>query len=194
MGLRADGSLAVRIGVTPGSDDATDFLATARELEPECDFEIVEILGPPVGFSHRGALWAEFWALRASRAERSTVTVEMPEGARVSAQRVGDEVELTVAAGEPLCEVTLRSYVIGAAHSGYSFAMSEGMALNDAGEPQDLTIRSWGILGPSATPRWTVNIEHDDRPALPAGAATFAAVIALVLRETGATRIPAAQA
>ena len=95
-----------------------------------------------------------------------------------------------MSAGEPLCPVTLRSYVIGAAHAAYSFATSEGLAINDRGEVQDLTIRSFGILPLSAMPTISVAINDDDRPAMAASGAVFAATLGAVLRATGATRVP----
>ena len=49
-------------------------------------------------------------------------------------------------AGEILCPVTLRSYALGAVHQALGMVWSEGIAVDDAGEPVDLTIRSFGIL------------------------------------------------
>ena len=51
-----------------------------------------------------------------------------------------------VRCGRVLDEVVLRSYCIGAAHMALGWVRSEGIAVDAAGEPHDLTIRSFGIL------------------------------------------------
>ena len=42
--------------------------------------------------------------------------------------------------------MTLRSYALGAVHQALGMVWSEGIAVDEAGEPVDLTIRSFGIL------------------------------------------------
>ena len=59
---------------------------------------------------------------------------------------------MTVGGGDPLDETVLRSYVTGAAHMALGWVCSEGIAVDEDGVPEDLTIRSFGILRPG-TPR-----------------------------------------
>jgi hypothetical protein len=103
-------------------------------------------------------------------------------GARVSLTDDGqlDRVQLRVAAGDPLDEVVLRSYAIGAAHMALGWVLSEGLAVDpETGEVQDLTIRSFGILRAKDTPPIEVEIVDDAGPALGrASDAVFAAVAA----------------
>ena len=69
---------------------------------------------------------------------------------------------MRVRCGEPLDEVVLRSYCIGAAHMALGWVRSEGIAVDDDGEPHDLTIRSFGILRAVDMPPIEVEIEPDD--------------------------------
>jgi len=97
-----------------------------------------------------------------------------PEGASV------ERVEVRVAAGDPLDEVVLRSYCIGAAHMALGWVLSEGLTVDaETGEVLDLTIRSFGILPARGTPPIDV-VVVDDRgaPRRRASDAVFAAVAA----------------
>ena len=56
-------------------------------------------------------------------------------------------VEVRLAAGDPLDEVVLRSYAIGAAHMALGWVLTESIAVDPStGEVHDLTIRSFGII------------------------------------------------
>ncbi len=104
--------------------------------------------------------------------------------------RHGDRVTTTgvtvrVEAGDPLDAVVLRSYCIGAAHMALGWVRSEGIAVDAAGEPHDLTIRSFGILRAVDMPPVTVEIAPDDRPAVNGSDAVFAAVAAAAWRHLG---------
>jgi CO/xanthine dehydrogenase Mo-binding subunit len=90
-----------------------------------------------------------------------------------------------VDAGVPLDEVVLRSYCTGAAHQALGWVTSEGIAVLDTGEPQDLTIRSFGILRARDTPRIDVSISPSERPAVNGSDAVFAAVAAAVWMSKG---------
>ena len=58
-----------------------------------------------------------------------------------------ERVEVRVAAGDPLDEIVLRSYAIGAAHMALGWVCTESLAVDPAtGEVHDLTIRSFGIV------------------------------------------------
>ncbi len=96
-------------------------------------------------------------------------------------------VDVTLAAGDPLDEVVLRSYAIGAAHMALGWVTSEGLAVDAAtGEIHDLTIRSFGVLRPAETPPITVTIVDD--PAPPHARSTdavFAAVAAAAWNALG---------
>ncbi len=88
--------------------------------------------------------------------------------------------EVRVAAGDPLDDVVLRSYCIGAAHAALGWVCTEGLAVDPhTGEVLDLTIRSFGIVRPARTPPIDVTIVDDAGPAQPAASdAVFAAVAA----------------
>jgi CO/xanthine dehydrogenase Mo-binding subunit len=57
---------------------------------------------------------------------------------------------------------------------------SEGIAVDENGEPQDLTIRSFGILRAQDTPPIHVTIVPGDGPPVRGSDAVFAAVAAAV--------------
>jgi hypothetical protein len=88
-------------------------------------------------------------------------------GARVVLTDAGviERVEVRVAAGDPLDEVVLRSYCIGAAHMALGWVCSEGLAVDpDTGDVLDLTIRSFGVIRPARTPAIDVTIVDDGGP------------------------------
>jgi CO/xanthine dehydrogenase Mo-binding subunit len=87
-------------------------------------------------------------------------------------------VAVQVGAGDPLDEVVLRSYAIGAAHMAVSWVLSEGLAVDPmTGEVHDLTIRSFGVLKAAQTPAIDVEIVDTVGPPLArASDAVFAAV------------------
>jgi CO/xanthine dehydrogenase Mo-binding subunit len=85
-----------------------------------------------------------------------------------------------VACGPPLDDATLRSYATGAAHMGLGWVCSEAIAVDEAGRPEDLTIRSFGILRARDTPPIRVDIDPRGGPREPVcgSDAVFAAVAA----------------
>jgi CO/xanthine dehydrogenase Mo-binding subunit len=91
-----------------------------------------------------------------------------------------ERVEVRVAAGDPLDEVVLRSYCVGAAHMALGWVLTEGLAVDDAtGEVHDLTIRSFGIIRAKDTPPIEVTVVDDPGAPRPrASDAVFAAVAA----------------
>lgn len=104
-------------------------------------------------------------------------------GARVvvdSSSGTIERVEVRVAAGDPLDEVVLRSYCIGAAHMALGWVLTEGIAVSpDTGDVLDLTIRSFGIIRPARTPPIDVVIIDDPGEPQPhASDAVFSAVAA----------------
>jgi CO/xanthine dehydrogenase Mo-binding subunit len=104
--------------------------------------------------------------------------VSSPGGAVAEADLAGDRVTVRIACGDPLDEVCLRSYCIGAAHMALGWVRSEGIAVDEDGEPHDLTIRSFGILRARDMPEVDVEIEPSDRPPVNGSDAVFAAVAA----------------
>jgi hypothetical protein len=189
IALREDGSGVVRVGRSPGSPPLADLVTRLGALVPDLDVEEVPVIGPPVSLDLRGAGWAEILAARAALhapaapagsgfaivsipgAGRATVEVELGEGGR---GRVG----VDVWAGAVLCPVTLRSYVLGAVHQALGLVWSEGIAVDDAGEPVDLTIRSFGILAARDVPDVRVQLHEDERWPVNGSDAVFAATLA----------------
>jgi hypothetical protein len=151
------------------------------------EVEIAEVLGPRVGVTHRGAGIAEVLAARAVLASRDgACDVMTPNGALASVRFADGSLFARVDAGEPLCVQTTRSYVIGAVHQGYSMVKSEGIAVDDAGVPVDLTIRSFGITPARDFPPVDVEVVASRGPALAVGMATFSATLGAVWLAEGA--------
>ncbi|OWY59141.1 hypothetical protein B7486_76170, partial [cyanobacterium TDX16] len=100
-----------------------------------------------------------------------------PRGGEATARIAEDgTVHVRVRGGDPLDEVVLRSYAIGAAHMALGWVTSEGLAVDDQGEVHDLTIRSFGILRASDMPAVEVVVEADEGPPVNGSDAVFAAV------------------
>jgi CO/xanthine dehydrogenase Mo-binding subunit len=149
--------------------------------------EEVDVPGPPVSARIRAAGWAEAAVLRAAwEAIRDgggdvgdPVTVESPDGARATvAIAPAGTVSVTVAAGEVLDEVVLRSYAVGAVHQALGWVRSEGIAVDEDGEVVDLTIRSFGIIPAREMPHVEVSVVDAGGPARRGGDAVFAATAA----------------
>jgi len=89
-------------------------------------------------------------------------------------------VHVRVDAGDPLDEVVLRSYAIGAVHMAIGWVLTEGLAVDPlTGAVLDLTIRSFGIIRPKSMPPVVVEIlPSSAEPRGLAGDAVFAAVAA----------------
>ena len=196
LGLRRDGSGVVRVARTAGSADLSPMVARVHELAPDVVVEVVDVSGPPVALTLRGAVWAELLAARSVVTSLVSGAHDSPPGmcrARVSVPGAGSaEVELRldeggrgrlhvgVWAGAVLDPVTLRSYALGAVHQGLGMIWSEGVAVDEAGEPLDLTIRSFGILAARDMPDVTVDLHEDDEDGWPVNGsdAVFAATLA----------------
>src|SRR5205823_14872405 len=127
-------------------------------------------------------LRAAGWAEAAVLVQPDTVTA--PNGARATAS-VGDTIDVAVQCGDPLDETTLRSYCIGAAHMALGWVTSEAIAVDEEGVPQDLTIRSFGILRAKDTPLIHVSIESATTEPVNGSDAVFAAVAAAAWRHAG---------
>lgn len=174
-------------------------LGVTVEAEP------VDLPGPPVASGLRASGWAEQvvlveGAIDALSLDRRALIVDersasvlldtcalSPTGALAGARVSLDpstgalaSVDVCVAAGDPLDEVVLRSYAIGATHMALGWVLSEGLTVDlDTGEVLDLTIRSFGIIRAKDTPLVRVTIRDDPGPPLPRSSdAVFAAVAA----------------
>ena len=99
--------------------------------------------------------WAEAALLLAGGRRREPTRVRRRRRTVRSPRHTSTTVACTCAcgAGDPLDEVVLRSYCIGAAHMALGWVTSEGIAVADDGESLDLTIRSFGVLRPSTRRR-----------------------------------------
>lgn len=170
-GVRADGTGMVRVARTQGIAAAINAVAPGLEIQE------IGIHGPPTSSSVRAAGWAEAAVLMAGLAGEAA-PVTSPSGAVASASIKDGRIHVVVRCGDPLDDVILRSYCIGAAHMAWSWLTSEALTVDDDGEVHDLTVRSFGVLRAVDTPPIDVTIEPDDGPPLNGSDAVFAAVAA----------------
>jgi aerobic-type carbon monoxide dehydrogenase small subunit (CoxS/CutS family) len=203
IALRADATGVVRIGRTPGSSDLAALPESLRALGPGIDVEIIDIAGPPVGSDLRGAVWAEVLAaLHALKARpggahaahnagrmltvgTGKADVAVPGAGRAVVEVHPEEsdggrsyLEVDIWAGEVLDPVTLRSYALGAVHQALGMVWSEGIAVDETGEPVDLTIRSFGILAARDMPEVTIRLHQEDGWPVKGSDAVFVATLA----------------
>jgi xanthine dehydrogenase small subunit len=184
-GVRADGTGALRVARTPGSTGLERWVEAVHGVAPGLVVEEVAVPGPPVSADLRAAGWAEAAVLLGALEARAAgatgpghrMAVVSPSGARASACIDDDgSVTVSVAAGDVLDAVVLRSYVVGAVHQALGWVRSEGIAVDGDGTVLDLTIRSFGIIPARAMPTVRVVIEDDARPPVEAGDSVFTAV------------------
>jgi CO/xanthine dehydrogenase Mo-binding subunit len=172
-GARPDGSGILRVVRTPG------VAAAISQVAPGLEVVEVDAVGPRTSSAVRGAGWAEAVALLAA-ARGDVGVVRSPSGAAAEASVSGGRVAVRVSCGEPLDEITLRSYCIGAAHMALGWVTSESLAVDDEGVPHDLTIRSFGILRARDMPSVDVEIVDGGGESVNGSDAVFAAVAAAV--------------
>jgi hypothetical protein len=186
-GLNADGSGRLRVARTPGSPDLDRWRRAVSSVAPGLVVEEVAVAGPPVSADLRGAGWAEAVVLLAAleavgvgaTGPDRPVTVRSPDGASATATITATgNVLVSVAAGDPLDEIVLRSYAVGAVHQALGWVRSEGVAVDETGAVLDLTIRSFGIIPARAMPAVEVTVEDEAGPPVPVGDTVFAAVAA----------------
>ncbi|MEN3271512.1 MAG: xanthine dehydrogenase small subunit [Actinomycetota bacterium] len=155
-GVRDDGTGEVHVARTAGIAEVF------RSIAPGLRVTEVDVSGPPTGL------------LRAPWAEAAILT-----GAPLPASATIDErgtVHVRVECGDPLDEVVLRSYCVGATHMALGWVRSEGIAVDENGDVHDLTIRSFGILRAQDMPRVEVEIVPSDGEPTNGSDAVFAAV------------------
>jgi aerobic-type carbon monoxide dehydrogenase small subunit (CoxS/CutS family) len=177
-GIRADGTGVMRVVRTDG------VAASIRAYAPDLVVEEVDVAGPLTSAAIRGAGWVEAAVLRGGLSGSAAVT--SPAGATATAAVDDDgRVRVRVRCGDPLDEIVLRSYCIGAAHMALGWVTSEAIAVDELGVAHDLTIRSFGVLRAVDTPAIEVDIEPDDSPARNGSDAVFAAVAIAVWTAQG---------
>lgn len=202
-GVRADGTGVIRVVRTPGIADAIATVAPGIAVE-EVDVPgpptsagiraagwaealVLSTGAAALGTTSRDPEGVEAAtpgvrrATTAGAGEEARVTLTSPDGATADATvRLGDDprVSVRVACGDPLDEIALRSYCVGAAHMGLGWVCSEGLAVDGSGEVHDLTIRSFGVLRAVDTPPVDVEVAPDDGPPVNGSDAVFAAVAA----------------
>ena len=103
LGLRRDGTGVVRIGSTPGSAPLGDVVAALATAAPGVEVEVVDVVGPRVGSTHRGAGVAEVLAGLAVLGARADGTCEVttPNGARASVRSAPEGIEVDRRGGRP---------------------------------------------------------------------------------------------
>lgn len=177
-GLHHDGTGIVQVARTPGvAEDIASVL-------PGVHINEVDVPGPPTSTAIRAAGWAEAVALRTALkppADGWVGPIEQRGGGTAWAHiRDDGGIQIKVDGGDPLDEVVLRSYCVGAAHQAASWVTSESLTIDSDGEVQDLTIRSFGILRAVDTPSIHVEIQPSDDDPKPVSDAVFAAVSAAI--------------
>jgi xanthine dehydrogenase small subunit len=184
-GVDGSGRGVMRVVRTPG------IAAAVASVAPALVVEEVEVPGPPTSARIRAAGWAEAAVLSSVLEARrggatNAVEVVAPSGGRARAEMTGTGgVRVSVACGEILDEVVLRSYCMGAAHMALGWVRSEAIAVDEAGRPLDLTIRSFGILPARAMPAVEVELVDTGGPPVNGSDAVFAAVAASAWLEDG---------
>jgi aerobic-type carbon monoxide dehydrogenase small subunit (CoxS/CutS family) len=179
-GAQPDGTGVLRVVRTPG------IAAAIASAAPGLSVEELDVAGPPTSAELRAAGWAEALVLLAGAAGRTGPVADPATGATAEAWfDDAGTVHVRIDAGDPLDEVVLRSYAIGAAHQALSWVASEGIAVDHAGEVHDLTIRSFGILRAVDTPPIEVEVVPGDGPPVRGGDAAFAAVAAAAWLRAG---------
>jgi aerobic-type carbon monoxide dehydrogenase small subunit (CoxS/CutS family) len=199
-----DGAVQIKGHVANGAwaEDAAWPLAYALPLAVR--WSPHPVTGPPVGRGRATGLAEQTalveGAISAAGLDRVSLVADdriggvlldtaarLPEGDACAGARVllDDRGALTavsvrVAAGDPLDEVVLRSYCIGAVHMALGWVLTEGLAVDpERGDVLDLTIRSFGVLRPKDTPTIDVEIVQDlGAPRGRSSDAVFAAVAA----------------
>lgn len=177
-GINADGTGIIRVVACEGIADAIAAVA------PGLTVETVELDQLNASAAQRAAGWAEALILLSAATGESQITA--PNGATAEASWEDGRIKVKVRCGRPLDEVVLRSYCIGAAHMGWSWLTSEALTVDAQGVPQDLTIRSFGVLRAIDTPPIDIEIDlDDDRDPMNGSDAVFVAVAACGWKSAG---------
>ncbi|MEZ5145381.1 MAG: hypothetical protein R2726_23150 [Acidimicrobiales bacterium] len=111
--------------------------------------------------------------------------IRSPEGGWATAAVADGRLVVEVGCGDPLDEVVVRSFAVGAAHMALGWVTSEALSVDDDGTVGDLTIRSFGIPRAVDTPPVEVIVADEAGPPVNGSDAVFAAVAAAVWRHQG---------
>lgn len=178
LAVRSDGSGEVWVARTSG------FVDIISDYAPKWLIHEIDVDGPATSVDVRAAGWAEVAVMKSSVSPETEWGdyVVSPEGAQAWARVDDSGIHIRVQCGLVLDAVVLRSYCIGAAHMGLGWVRSEGIAVNESGEPVDLTIRSFGVIRAVDTPSIEIEIIDDDGPSINGSDAVFAAVAAAAWR------------
>ena len=181
LAVRSDGSGEVWVARTSG------FVDIISDYAPKWLIHEIDVDGPATSVDVRAAGWAEVAVMKSSVSPETEWGdhVVSPEGAHAWARVDDSGIHVRVQCGLVLDAVVLRSYCIGAAHMGLGWVRSEGIAVNESGEPVDLTIRSFGVIRAVDTPSIDIEIIDDDGPSINGSDAVFAAVAAAAWRAAG---------
>ena len=181
LAVRSDGSGEVWVARTLGLADIIGRYA------PDWQVHEVDVAGPTTSIGIRAAGWAEVAVMKSSVSPETEWGdyVVSPEGAQAWARVDDSGIHVRVKCGQVRDAVVLRSFCIGAAHMGLGWVRSEGIAVNESGEPVDLTIRSFGVIRAVDTPLIDIEIVEDDGPSINGSDAVFAAVAAATWRAAG---------
>jgi len=181
LAVRLDGSGEVWVARTSGLVDIISHYAIDWQVHE------VDVDGPATSVDVRAAGWAEVAVMKSSVSPETEWGdyVVSPEGAQAWARVDDSGVHVRVHCGLVLDAVVLRSYCIGAAHMGLGWVRSEGIAVNESGEPVDLTIRSFGVIRAADTPLIDIELVEDDGPSINGSDAVFAVVAAAAWRAAG---------
>lgn len=179
-GIRSDGTGVLRAVATPGLADLVAGVAPGLVVEQ------VEVPGPATSLAIRGAGWVEAAVLLGSVSEPGPV--RCPDGGWATAEVEADgRIVVEVGCGDPLDEVVVRSYAVGAAHMAVGWVTSESLSVGEDGGIGDLTIRSFGVLRAVDMPPVDVVVAPEDGPPRNGSDAVFAAVALAVWRHQGFT-------
>ncbi|MCY3577357.1 MAG: 2Fe-2S iron-sulfur cluster-binding protein [bacterium] len=178
IGIADDGRGVARVVRTPGVSDSIASVAPGLEVQE------LDVDGPPTSIAIRGAGWVEATVALSALGD-GTGEIVVPGGGSAWAEWREGSLQIRVRCGDPLDEIVLRSYCIGAAHMAYSWVTSEALTVDPAGEVHDLTIRSFGVVPASRMPPVEVEVESSDDPPINGSDAVFAAVAAATWRAAG---------
>ncbi len=178
-GALADGTGVLRVVRTQGVAEAVASIAPGLRVEQ------VDVAGPPTSIALRAAGWAEAAVLLAGARRSAGPIADPTSGGTAEADVTEGRIRLRVRCGDPLDEVALRSYCVGAAHMALSWVTSEGITVDEDGEVHDLTIRSFGVLRATEMPPVDVEIAGAAGPPVRCSDAVFAAVAAATWVATG---------
>ncbi|MFM7508978.1 MAG: 2Fe-2S iron-sulfur cluster-binding protein [Actinomycetota bacterium] len=186
-GARPDGTGVLRVVRSEGVAEAVAAVAPGLVVTE------VDVDGPPTSPFLRAAGWAEALMLLAAAGASSealevsddSVTVTQPRGGTATVALDGTSVRVEVVAGDPLDEVVLRSYCIGAVHMALGWVRSESIAVDADGVAHDLTVRSLGVLRAADMPAVEVAVADATGAPMAVSAAVFVATAIAEWRRSG---------